>query len=193
MLDFEPAIVQILPPSLLRQLAERRRLFERTGLLLFAVTITLTIILLRDQMSQFAVYGYGSIFLVNLLGNATLILPVPSFAAVFVAGSTLNPVAVGALAGLGGTLGEMTGYLAGVGGRSMITPKLSTRLEGWISKGSLWGIFLLAALPNPLFDIAGMMAGAARMPVWRFLLATCAGKTLRLLILAFSGWFLFGA
>lgn len=177
MLDFEPAIVQILPPSLLRQLAERRRLFERTGLLLFAVTITLTIILLRDQMSQFAVYGYGSIFLVNLLGNATLILPVPSFAAVFVAGSTLNPVAVGALAGLGGTLGEMTGYLAGVGGRSMITPKLSTRLEGWISKGSLWGIFLLAALPNPLFDIAGMMAGAARMPVWRFLLATCAGKT----------------
>ena len=37
-------------------------------------------------------------------------------------------------------------------------------------------VFVMAAIPNPLFDVAGMAAGSLRFPLWRFLLAAFLGK-----------------
>jgi membrane protein YqaA with SNARE-associated domain len=171
-----------------------RRIIGRIAAVLLAVGITVGIILLRDQIKQFAVYGYPGVFVISLLGNATLILPAPSFAVVFAVGGALNPVLVGVVAGLGAVLGEMTGYLAGVGGRAVIEKRaLYQKLEGWMRKGGMLVVFLLAAIPNPAFDVGGMVAGALRMPVWRFLLAGWAGKSIRFMLLAFSGQFLLGS
>jgi uncharacterized membrane protein YdjX (TVP38/TMEM64 family) len=52
-------------------------------------------------------------------------------------------------------------------------------------------IFILGLVPNPVFDVGGMIAGALKMPFWQFLLAAWAGKGLRLVILALGGQFLF--
>jgi uncharacterized membrane protein YdjX (TVP38/TMEM64 family) len=52
-------------------------------------------------------------------------------------------------------------------------------------------IFLLALVPNPAFDVGGMIAGALKMPVWQFVLAAWAGKGLRLVIFALGGEFFF--
>ena len=58
-----------------------------------------------------------------------------------------------------------------------------------------WGfltLVVLGAIPNPLFEFAGVTAGAVRMNFWRFLLAVAIGKTIRALMLAFVGGWLFG-
>ncbi|KMT04946.1 hypothetical protein BVRB_7g171120 [Beta vulgaris subsp. vulgaris] len=39
-----------------------------------------------------------------------------------------------------------------------------------------WTILLLASVPNPLFDLAGIMCGQFGVPFWQFFLATLVGK-----------------
>jgi uncharacterized membrane protein YdjX (TVP38/TMEM64 family) len=86
----------------------------------------------------------------------------------------------------------MTGYLAGVGGRAVVENRaIYNRIEGWMHRRGLLVIFLLALLPNPAFDVGGMIAGAMKMPAWQFLLAAWAGKGLRLVILALGGQYFF--
>ncbi len=47
-------------------------------------------------------------------------------------------------------------------------------------------LFLLAALPNPIFDVGGIIAGVLKMPVWKFLMAAIVGKTIRLGLTAWA-------
>jgi len=188
--------VRTLPPP--QDESHRSQVFRAivpVATLLASIGITVAIILLRDQLGNFAVYGYPGIFLVNLIGNATLILPAPAYAAVFAVGGVMNPVLVGIVGGLGAALGEMTGYLAGVGGRPVVkNRRLYERLEGWMHRrGMMVVIFLLALVPNPIFDVGGLLAGALRMPVLRFLLACWAGKTVRLIGIALLGRSILGS
>lgn len=48
-------------------------------------------------------------------------------------------------------------------------------------------LFTLSVIPNPIVDVAGAIAGAARMPFLRFLLTQWAGKVVRALLLAHLG------
>ena len=41
------------------------------------------------------------------------------------------------------------------------------RVEAWIKRWGLLVIFAIAAMPNPVFDLAGAIAGAARLGWWR--------------------------
>ena len=52
-------------------------------------------------------------------------------------------------------------------------------------RGTL-AIFLLAAIPNPIFDVGGMIAGALKMAWWKFLLACAAGKILRFAVAGYA-------
>jgi len=161
---------------------------SRPAALAFAVLITATIVVFRERLAGLAAYGYAGIFLVSLLGNATVILPAPSILAVFAGGGVFNPIAVGLIAGVGEALGELTGYLAGYGGRTVIEDRdLYDRLEGWMRRNGMATIFLLSAIPNPFFDLAGIAAGALRFPLWRFLLICWAGKTIKSLAIALMG------
>jgi len=193
--DSESLTVETLTlPCAESPLLKRRYFIGRVAAVILAISITLGIILLRDQIKRFAIYGYPGVFLISLIGNATIILPAPSFAVVFAVGGVLDPLAVGIVAGLGSAMGEMTGYLAGIGSRSVIERRaLYHRLERWMRKGGMLVVFLLAAIPNPAFDVGGMVAGALRMPIWQFFLAGWAGKSVRFVLLALSGQFLLGS
>jgi len=184
------------PVSKLSQLRQtsRLQLIGRVAAVLFSIGITVGIILMRDHIREFAIYGYPGIFLITLIGNATLILPAPTYAIVFAVGGVMDPFAVGVVAGLGAALGEMTGYLAGIGGRGVIENRaIYDQFEYWMRRAGWLVIFLLAALPNPFFDIGGMVAGALRMPVLRFLIACWAGKSVRFIVLGLTGGLIFGS
>jgi membrane protein YqaA with SNARE-associated domain len=204
---FEPVVAQpaavdpvstqpATPPSVSEPRPRRARdVIRQVGPALIAVGITVDLVLLRPyiHLHQLREYGYVGLFLISLIGNATVILPVPSFAVAFAMGGMLNPLGVGLVSGLGATIGEMTGYLAGVGGRPVVEKQpLYIRLEGWMRKGGPLVIFLLAAIPNPFFDVGGMMAGALRMPAWQFFVAGWAGKSVRFTLLALGGRFFLG-
>lgn len=171
--------------------SEGRRWQEQVGrvvAILAVLGISVGIMLGRDKIEHLAAFGYPAVFLISLLGNATVVLPAPSFAVVLAAGSTLDPVWVGLAAGLGAAMGEMTGYLAGIGGQAVIEDRpLFRRIEQWMGKSGMLVIFLLGAIPNPFFDVGGMIAGVVRMPIWRFILAGWLGKSIRFSMVALTG------
>lgn len=154
----------------------------------FSLAVTAAIFFFRDQLALLAGYGYVGVFLISLLGNATVILPVPSLAVVFAGGGVLNPLLVGLVAGVGEPLGELTGYLAGYGGSVVVedSPRYA-RVRGWMRNHGMLTIFVLSAIPNPLFDLAGISAGALRFPVLKFLLACWLGKTIKAVAIAYLG------
>lgn len=152
------------------------------------VAISVSIFLFRDQFARLASVGYAGIFLVSLLGNATIILPAPSLAMVFAMGSALPPLFVGLAAGLGESLGELTGYAAGYGGRAVIENRDTyERLVRWMQRRGGITILVLSMIPNPFFDIAGIAAGSLRYPLWRFLLFCWLGKTVKTVLVAYAG------
>jgi membrane protein YqaA with SNARE-associated domain len=159
---------------------------------MLAVVVTLVIVAFRDELARFERYGYPGVFLISLLGNATVILPAPSLAVVFGMGGLLNPLFVGLVAGVGEALGELTGYLAGYGGRAVIEDReMYGRLERWMQRHGSVTVFVLSAIPNPIFDLAGIAAGALRFPLERFLLSCWVGKTIKTIAFAFVGWKVF--
>jgi membrane protein DedA with SNARE-associated domain len=46
---------------------------------------------------------------------------------------------------------------------------------------------VLSAIPNPFFDLAGVAAGALKMPPKRFLLWCWIGETLKMMMFALAG------
>lgn len=144
----------------------------------------------REHIADLKQYGYAAVFLVGLVSNATVILPVPGLALSSIMGGVFNPFVVGVVGGVGQALGEMTGYMAGYSGQTLIDENSTyNRLTRWMQRHGIWPIFILAAIPNPVFDISGMAAGALRFPWWKFLLACTAGKVVKNIAFALAGFY----
>jgi membrane protein YqaA with SNARE-associated domain len=171
-----------------RRRKKRRELVGRVLIFLIVIGISVGIVWGRNRIENLAAYGYPALFLASVLVNATIFTPAPSFAVALAAGTAFNPIVVGLVAGLGGSIGEMTGYLAGISGRGVIEDRpIFRQIQRWMEKSGTLVIFLLGAVPNPFFDVGGMIAGAVRMPVWRFILAGWLGKSIRLGLVALIG------
>ena len=169
---------------------KRASLGAALGAIALSVLITVAIVSFADEIERFQELGYIGAFLITLIGNATVILPAPAFVFVFAMGSVLNPILVGVVSGLGAALGELTGYLAGLGGSSVLEDNaIYRRFDRWMDRFGALAIFFLALIPNPFFDIGGVLAGASRMPVWKFLAACALGKTGRCILLALGGYY----
>jgi len=165
-----------------------RRVLPRVGAILFAVAVTVAIFLLGDSIRELRGYGLASVFLISLLGNATVILPAPSLAMVFAFGGVYPPWQVGLIAGAGMALGELTGYLAGYAGSAVIENRAHyEQIKAYMEKYGLLTIFILSVIPNPLMDLAGIAAGALKLPVWQFLVVCLVGKVLKNLAAAYLG------
>ena len=155
---------------------------------LAVIGITVYVYSIRDQVEEFAQYGYFGAFLIMVIANATVILPAPGVAVVFAMGGVLNPLGVALAAGVGGTIGELTGYLAGYGGQAAVeNTKIYNRILPYVQKYGAWVILVLSAIPNPFFDVAGIAAGIAKIPLWKFILACWVGQTIKMSLFAFAG------
>jgi len=156
--------------------------------LLVVIGITVYIYSLGDEAEKLKSYSYPGIFLLSILANATIIMPAPGIAITFAMGAVFNPFGVALAAGAGATIGELTGYMAGFSGQGIVDENPTyKRLEGWTKRFGGWAIFFLALIPNPLFDLAGVAAGALGMPVHHFLIWAFAGKTLKMLAFSLAG------
>jgi membrane protein YqaA with SNARE-associated domain len=156
--------------------------------LLFVLALSAFLVINRSKVAEFAEYGYLGIFLISIISSASIVLPVPSWILVAAMGAILNPVLVGIVSGIGGTIGEMTGYLLGYGGRLAIdNVPLYNRMVGWMKKWGSVTIFVLALIPNPLFDVAGAAAGLLRFPIWKFMLFGAAGRIPKNILFAYLG------
>jgi uncharacterized membrane protein YdjX (TVP38/TMEM64 family) len=169
----------------------QRRLTLVRVLTVIAVSAALIAALVfRERIQDLERYGYAAVFLVGLVSNATLILPVPGLAVSAVLGSVFNPYIVGLVGGVGQALGELTGYMAGYSGQTWVDehPRYE-RLVRWMQRYGMLTVFVLALLPNPVFDVAGIIAGVLRLGVWRFLLSCAAGKIIKNIGFAVAGYY----
>lgn len=162
--------------------------WSRVVALVASLAITVGVLVFRDELAQLGKFGYIGVFLVSILGNATIILPVPSLAVVFAGGGVLNPLVVGLVAGLGEPLGELTGYLAGYAGSAIVEDSARFRqIRDLVERRGFLTLLVLSAIPNPVFDLAGIAAGMAKYPVPGFLLPCWLGKTIKSVAIAFLG------
>lgn len=164
---------------------------------MIAGSIALTVGLLfvpSDLVQRLGAFGYLGVFLLVLLASATIVLPSPALGVALLASKTLDPWLVGLLSGIGAGLGEITGYLTGRGGSEIAQrSRHYARVERWVARWGMLTIFIMAFIPTPVMDLAGIAAGVLRMPFERFLIACVAGKTLRFIGVAWIGYFLHAA
>jgi membrane protein YqaA with SNARE-associated domain len=171
--------------------ANRRLLIVRILAFVLVITISLYIFSIRDQAEQLAVYGYPGIFLISILANATVLLPAPGVALVFALGGVFPPLGVALAAGAGSAIGELSGYLAGFSGQPILeNAERYQRLVNWMEthkRYSYLAIAFMAFIPNPFFDLAGIAAGALKIPLLPFLFWVLVGKTLKMILFAYAG------
>ncbi len=166
---------------------QKAAIFLVSTVLLLAITGALL-----PFIDDIGVWGYLGAFVVTALSSATVVMPSPGFAAVLVMAKDLNWLLLGISAGLGGALGEVTAYYVGTQGTETLEGHKS---HEWFQRGmNRFGgliIFLSALIPLIPVDAAGLIAGAVRYPVVRFLVYLAIGKVLMtttLMFLAFKAF-----
>jgi membrane protein YqaA with SNARE-associated domain len=145
------------------------------------------------ELGRYGLLAYPILFVAQALVSATLFLPAPGVAVVAAAGTVLDPLWVGIVAGLGSATGELCGYLLGHYGRRAV-PTNTSHLWRLAERGfRRWGflaLIVLATIPNPVFDALGILAGGLRYPLGRFWLSTASGKILKFCGVSYLGWLL---
>ena len=165
----------------------RERLSQVVALLLVAGICTI-IFRFQEQIEALGSYGYLGAFLISIVTSSTIVVPFPGWVVIAALGTVLNPFLVGVVSGVGGTIGETTGYMLGYGGRLAIeNVSLYKRM---VREMQRWGsavVLVLALIPNPIFDIAGAAAGALRFPLWKFFLFGALGRIPKHILFALVG------
>lgn len=195
--------IEVEHEGLFIHLGQRRVRFEYlllAALLLFALAMAALFIALDLGTDDLERWGYAGLFGIVLLRSASVVLPMPGGGIIFAAGGLLNPVLgipapllVGLVAGTAESFGELTGYGAGMGGSTMLQERaVYRRIKGWVERRAFLTVLLMALAPPFLFDIAGLAAGAARVPLRVFYPALLIGKIVRDTLVATAGYYSFG-
>jgi membrane protein YqaA with SNARE-associated domain len=176
--------------------------------LIFSLALGVATIWLDIHSEKLKGFGYFGIFFLNLVSTSTFFIPVPGLTAAGQAlivseAPRLGAWQVGLIGGIGMGLGEITAYVAGALGREVAQGrqvggpgwfrnavlKAARAIDWLLARYGMLTLFVLSAVPNPVFEIAGLTAGAVRMNFWRFLGSVTAGKVVRGLALAYIGEF----
>jgi len=135
-------------------------------------------------------FGYLGLFIISIIGTATILFPFPIDVIIFASGGFLNPILSGIIAGIGSAIGELTSYYTGRAGRKVISmrkeKKIFLKTKKLFNKYSFWIIPIFAFTPLPM-DIIGLVCGGLNYNVKKFFIGSLIGKIPRTLILTIAG------
>jgi uncharacterized membrane protein YdjX (TVP38/TMEM64 family) len=201
-LQHEHHAVEIEAEGLFIHLGRRRVRLEYllfAAMLALALTMGALFIYLDLGKDDIQRWGYAGLFGIVLLRSASVVLPMPGGGLIFAAGGLRprmgNPGADRRRPRCrsGGVVRELTGYGAGMGGSQMLKERaIYRRIRGWVERRAFLTVFLMSFTPPVLFDVAGLAAGAARVPLRVFYPALLVGKIGRDTIVATAGYYSFG-
>ncbi len=156
-------------------------------------------------------FGYFGLFAATIVGNASIMLPVPIDGLVLAAAGFLDPLIVTIVATIGSSIGEMSAYYIGLGGRYVVTkgrsddekidendiddtnkakkPKVDSavlkKIERILHKHGFITIPVFAFTPLPI-DPLGIVCGGIAYNVKKFFLGVLIGKFFRMLVISLS-------
>lgn len=137
---------------------------------------------LNDVMKKWMPLTLLGLLLTCFVMNSTVLLPSSSLLVVLEYSYVLNPLSVIIVGAIGASLGELTGYMVGAEGGSILKRfKKISKSPNFRRHSFLW-VMLFAFIPFPIFDVAGIMAGSIRMNPLKFLMASFIGKAVKMSI-----------
>lgn len=163
------------------------------GLLVIVIVTGVVALASGVQPGALGALGIPGVFLLMLLSNGSILLPIPGLPTVAAAGAVWPPLLVGVAAALGGATGELSGYAAGMAGSAALEivgrrpPSSWTWVHAWMSRYGFLTILVLALVPNPVFDAVGVLAGMQGYPLRRFWLACFLGNLGKCVAAAYLG------
>ena len=146
------------------------------------------------------IMGYPGVVIVSFLGNAAILFPIPYIGVAFILGGIqdsggtvfiFDPWLIGIVAGLGATLGEITGYALGYAGNRFIDENQTNGFLQIVEKyprATPLILWFLAATPIP-DDVVIIPLGIARYPFWKVFFPQLIGKIMFLSGVAWAGRF----
>ncbi len=145
-------------------------------------------------------FGYFGPFIVSFIGNASFLFPMPYMLVTFIVGGftdtvtgefLFDPWIVGIVSGFGATLGEMTGYLIGFGGRRFIDENQRNSFSEYIKSHprAIPLITWFLAVSPIADDFFIVPLGAAKYPWWKVAIPQFVGKSMFMIGAAFAGRF----
>jgi membrane protein YqaA with SNARE-associated domain len=170
-----------------------RRLWLRPlllGIAVVAANVAVFLLLPPVLLERLRSFGYLGAFFAAALANATVLVPVPYFPLLIRLGQVVDPWGVVLAAAAGSACGELAAYYVGRAGRGAAA---QTRFYHWVREqlSNPWRapilLFALSAPPMPIFDVAGLLAGALGVPVSVFFVSVFLGRIIRMAMVVFIG------
>jgi membrane protein YqaA with SNARE-associated domain len=159
--------------------------------IVFLLAFNIAVFLAPIDYGAFTSFAYLGAFIVTLLANALIVIPIPYVPIVAHIGATAElPWLVVVLGALGSVLGESVAFVAGRAELGLVSEHPIYRRLHRVAQRPLLGgalIFAFAVPPNPLFDVGGLAAGAVGMPYRVFFIAVFAARLIRLAVIVWLG------
>jgi membrane protein YqaA with SNARE-associated domain len=184
------AVLFVGAPRVPKARHRRHVIFAIAGIV-FLVAFNVAVFLAPIDYSAFTSFAYLGAFVVTLLANALIAVPIPYIPIVVHIGATADlPALVVFLAALGSVLGESVAFLAGRAELGLVSEQpIYKRLHRVAQRPLLAGavLFAFAAIPNPVFDVGGLAAGAVGVPYRLFFSAVFAARLVRIAAIVWLG------
>jgi membrane protein YqaA with SNARE-associated domain len=150
------------------------------------IAITVAVIPLAQNMLLNPTQGYLALFAVALVSGALFMIPGFGWAAIGTFAIAFDNWWLPALVGTTGqVIGELYSYFLGyTGSRWIRRNRWYFRIQGFMRSHGFRTILVIAAIPNPIFDLAGAVAGAIGFGWYRFFAASWLGRLLKNFVIA---------
>ncbi len=160
------------------------------------IFINVAVFMLPIDYRVFGAWAYPGVFIITVLANAAIALPIPYLAIVGQVARTAEFVPLVVLtAAIASVLGESVAYAIGRVEKDLFSGhcvylRLQLLVVQHVRAGLL--LFVLAVPLNPLFDVAGLAAGALGIPYRIFFWSVFVGRLIRFAILVWGVAFFLG-
>lgn len=155
------------------------------------IALNIAVYLAPIDYRALTTFAYAGAFVVCFVANAVVAIPIPYIPIIAHIGATAeSPALVVALGALGSVLGESVAFVVGRAEQGLVSEHpLYKRIHRLAERKWLAGLVLfgLAVPLNPLFDVAGLAAGAVGMRYRVFFIAVFAARLVRLALIVWLG------
>ncbi|MEM0008353.1 MAG: VTT domain-containing protein [Candidatus Bathyarchaeia archaeon] len=147
---------------------------------------------LRDYLQNVAVqYQFLGVFLISLLGSASIAFPIPYTLVILFLGMNhiIDPLTLTVAGGLGSAIGQLSGYYIGYFGAKLVSLERRRKMEFLVKMFKKYGsilVFLFALTPLP-DDLIIIPLGVLRYSFISVFIPLLMGKLLMCFLLAYFG------